>query len=300
MPGKGNIGHTFELISAGVDYATLTCSTGVRAVQLWERGLPLVNTEEEAGNGKKPWRGLGYLGWASSHITVGRRLDGVVVRLSGSVAHQYWRTFFALSDRCSRLDLAVTGACDVAGFNVAHLSLREARAWKRKHDSRIKVGYQFSEPGGASFTLGSRSSEKYGRIYDKFAETGSPYQPGTWRWEVEYKGETSLALATTLFSEKDRSETVGRLTMAHFAEKGISIPFAASGGPWSFKKVAEKIDAERRLAWLENQVKPSVRQLVFEVGEKTVLDALGLWPDNALGQANLFEIREETKINGTG
>lgn len=280
MPHPGNIGKRFELISAGVDYATFTTGLGNRAVRAWDMGRDLLQVENNCGNSAKPWRSFGYVGWASSHITVGRRADGSIVRLSGELAQQYWRTFHAVSDRCTRLDLAVTGHTDATSFGVANLALREARAWKRQHDSRLTVGYHFSEPGGATVTIGARSSEKYGRIYDKWAEKGSPYSPGDWRWEVEYKGAHALSLATELYAENNRSERIGGLTMAFFAERGISVPFAASGGQWRYTARPEKVDAEKRLEWIRTNVRPMVHEIAYQVGEKSVLDALGLWPDN--------------------
>lgn len=300
MPQSKSLGKPFELLSAGVDYATYTVSTGPRGVQLWDRGMKLLEEEYDAGAKRKPWRGFGYLGWTSDHVTLGRRLDGAVIRLSGSLAQQFWRTFHVLSDKCTRLDLAVTGHTDATDFSVAHLAQREARAWKRKNDSRLKVGYYFTDPGGATCTIGSRSSEKYGRIYDKWAEAGQPYSPGDWRWEVEYKGEQARSLAECLYAEKNRVERVGSLTMAFFAERGITVPFDASGGQWRYTVYKEKVSAEDRLEWLHTNVQPLVRELTYQVGERAVLDALGLWPDNHLDgqQLDLAGIGEENGRSG--
>lgn len=299
MPASKSLGKSFELISAGIDYATYTVRTGDRAVLLWDAGMKLVEVEHDAGATRKPWKGFGYLGWTSDHVTLGRRLDGALIRLSGSVAHQFWRTFHGLSDRCTRLDLAVTGHTNATDFNVAHLAQREARAWKRKNDSRLKVGFQFTDPGGATCTLGSRASEKYGRIYDKFAEAGAPYSPGDWRWEAEYKGEQARTLAECLYAENARPERVGSLTMAFFAERGITVPFDASGGQWRYTAYREKVSAEDRLEWLHSNVRPMVQELTYQVGERAVLDALGLWPDNRTDGQQLELVAEGVGNGGS-
>lgn len=287
------IGKKFELISAGVDYATFTTATGPRAYEAYEAAKKILAEESNSGNPEKPWRSFGYLGWASSHITLGRRLDSIVVRLSGELADYYWRRFQAMCDKCTRLDFAVTARCELASFDVAHLSLREARAWRKQRDSRIQLGYQFTEPGGKTVTVGARSSEKYGRIYDKYAEAGAPYEPGTWRWELEAKGDYAQALSHVAFSEPDRAKFVGSHCLTYFADRGISVPFEPGKVQWRYKRITERLSVERKLEYLRQSIAPMARELALAVGEKTVLDTLGLWPDNHTelqGQLHLPEV----------
>lgn len=294
------LGKPFELHSAGIDYATFTTASGPRAYEAYDKARHILEQETRDGNPAKPWRSFGYLGWASSHVTLGRRPESIIVRLSGELADHYWRSFRAMCDRCTRLDLAVTACCNSPSFNVAHLSLREARAWKRQHDSRYQVGYQFSDPGGQTVTLGARSSEKYGRIYDKYAESGPPYQPGTWRWELEVKGDTAQAVSERLFGEPDRRKWAGEYCLAYFAQHGVSLPFKAEPVQWRYTKVTTKLSVEAKLEYLRTSIKPMVREVALAVGEKTVLDVLGLWPDDCGELGTNAEYHQVELDSGTG
>ena len=293
------LGKPFEILQVGVDYATFTAKVGSRASEAYARAKYILDQENESGNTAKPWKGFSYLGWTSSHITLGKRSDGIIIRLSGELADYHWRSFRAMCDKCSRLDVAITGRCELASFNVASLSLREARAWKRQHDTRLNVGYHLSEPGGQTVEIGSRSSEKYGRIYDKYAESGAPWQPGTWRWELEAKGEYAEAISNHAFGEPDRRDFYARVALGYFAERGVSLPCKIDKSQWRYVRVLEKLTVERKLQYLERSIKPLVREVALAVGEKTVLDCLGLWPDNQLGQYEQLSLEGDNSEPGS-
>ena len=186
---------SFDLVSSGIDYATFTVKTGSRAIQAFDRARAILDQEEASGDKAKRWAAFGYVGWAGSHIGVGRRLDGAIVRLSGALANAYWRVFHAVSDNCTRLDCAVTAHTADTGYSVAGAARRDFVRWRHDHDRRVKSAYIDGRPEGETFYLGSRASEKYGRIYDKYAEQPGAYTDGTWRWELELKGDIALAAA---------------------------------------------------------------------------------------------------------
>jgi len=83
--------------------------------------------------------------------------------------------------------------------------------------------------------------------------------------------------------------------MAFFAEKGISVPFAMSGTSWRYTRTMERVGAEEKLDYLRKSIKPMARELCLQVGEKEVLDALGLWHDNCVEPHETVQLRLEER-----
>jgi hypothetical protein len=71
---------------------------------------------------------------------------------------------------------------------------------------------------------------------------------------------------------------VAETVRQEFVDKGCSLewpPTTEVFDRWSY--VADKTDTERRLNWLNGQVRSSVERLSAVVSEETILRALGVW-----------------------
>ncbi len=111
--------------------------------------------------------------------------------------------------------------------------------------------------GGYTLYVGARSSEKYIRIYNKAAESG--LSDVIWsRFEIETKGKTARALATSLFngaSFGDVFDTVAT-AMVRPIQCGAFEQFFRDRNPaFALPKIERKADRE---AWIETQVLPAV------------------------------------------
>lgn len=197
-----------------------------------------------------------------------------------------------MSDNVSRLDLALTVRVEPDYLPIAVRSLREFEKWRREHDGRIKRRLIDGGADGSTLEIGSRSSAQFGRIYDKHAESPFGYEKGCWRYEVEYKDEYAKAIAEQVYSAPNREPTIAALVAGFFRDRGITVPPVSSLDKARYREFREKVTAEDRLEYLHSNVRPMVRELALQVGEKTVLDALGLWYDPPEGQQRLPETKE--------
>lgn len=104
-----------------------------------------------------------------------------------------WHT--ARGHRCTRLDLAI----DVRGSDCLMQNCIDAAfAGKTSGTARSVNIIQNTRDGGATIYVGSRSSQKFVRIYNKAAQMG---QTGDWvRIEIETKGDTARGIAKALQS----------------------------------------------------------------------------------------------------
>lgn len=218
-------------------------------------------------------RGLGHFAWGESN---GSEQMGVIVQASGEFAGHYVGRFLLPVSRFSRVDLAVDAEVDTPRLNIA----------KEYYDWLGTIGYGRTYSiiqnnlGGQTFYLGSRQSDQFGRVYDKGVETGKMGPGLMWRYEVEYKGtyakaaiqailgresatlDLGKAIATTVWDWWNERECLPIYTRSNCAALDISARFLSS-------------DDDRRLAWLRQQVSPTVRDLITR-GNREVLDALGL------------------------
>jgi len=152
-----------------------------------------------------------------------RKEMGVHVRLSGSVLRHYsalnadWHVLLSWVKECkgrtSRVDLAL----DVRGSQLALVDLAKTRLQPYKGKGRtpkyLPVGTQ---EDGWTVYVGSRSSDKYLRVYDKAKEQGLKDEDYV-RIELETKGEIAHAVGHE-FPEQTTSECVA---MAQTLIRGV-------------------------------------------------------------------------------
>ncbi len=111
--------------------------------------------------------------------------------------------------------------------------------------------------GGYTLYIGARSSEKYIRIYNKAAESG--LSDVIWsRFEIETKGKTARALATSLFNRAsfcDVFDTVATAMVRPVQCRSYEQFFSDRNPAFALPKIERKADRE---AWIETQVLPAV------------------------------------------
>lgn len=262
--------------SAGVDWITATARDSSRNSPLALQGKAAIAIERTRGNLERPWRWKGYEGLTCGSASLARRHDGTIVRLSSGLASDRWRYILPDCDNVSRLDLQVTMHDSDQSASHAAVAYEETKlaraAVKRPWGATLIVG----TPTGQTCYIGSRSSDRYGRIYDKYAETQEVEYLNTWRYETEYKGAPAATLGRSLGESADVSQDVTALVVAFFIRRGVTVPFLGCsllGEPLSHYR---RSDHERTLEWLRMQVAPAVARLRRAgLGSRTLI-ALGL------------------------
>jgi hypothetical protein len=112
--------------------------------------------------------------------------------------------------------------------------------------------------------IGSRTSERYGRIYDKFKESGKLEYAGCVRYEIELKGDVSRETWRQLTSGETSIDWLLPRAVMWFEEHGI---VGVMHG-YSTKKLAtvkhDTPTADKAVSWLFRQVSGTVARLVSQ------------------------------------
>lgn len=249
--------------SAGVDYLRVVTLPGMAIGSLKQVFHTLGQELYTSGCAIKPWGFSGYLGEQIGSLAFGQRMDGACLQVSGFLAHTAFGRIPDGAGRCSRIDLQVTlttkgdgnEARDAAQSSAFHRALAKGsgRPWR--------VAYTDGFGDGDTAYFGSRSSRTFGRLYDKTAESRGDYPPNTWRWELECKREVAHATYDLLKTYGGAVQTIASLVGNRFRGWAALPSYFDTTGVQLPTYHYEPTTVERRLDWLQRQVRPSIREL---------------------------------------
>jgi hypothetical protein len=266
----------WELFESRVDWITATARTDGKGTRLLNYGAELLEEERERGNFARATSFEGYRGTQSKHAFVGYRVDGTCIRLGGELARDRWADVYGRSQNVSRLDLAVTGKGLPPTLTLA------VEGWnglpQRSQGEGRQTEYTLIQTRGRGDTLycGSRSSARFGRLYNKSAQDPVDYPEGCWRWEVEYKRENADAVVDQLATARHIEAAIAGLVSNRFADWGVPMPFAVDPTDFSDKGHRKLTDDESRYRWLREQVSLSVDRLKQHYSIEELRRALGV------------------------
>ncbi len=283
-----------ELYDAGSDWLTTTCSEHSPTVELRERAYALMERYADEGNmWVKNSRVLGYTGDSCGPVYYGERYDGVIFRASSVASDQALEVTRELAVSTTRVDLQVTlcfpdDRSDI-GLRVADAS--HTRAQEISSTGRLTWRTRRIDGYGAgdSAIVGARSSEAFGRCYDKhreglekyrervgkFVERAGVYPLGSWRFEVEFK----KSQANQIYQRLMDGESFHSVAVAHvvqwYSDHGIMLP-CRPGDASPVRTVKHRPDVQRSLAWLATAVHPTIEKLIDMGYRDEVYKVLGL------------------------
>jgi DNA relaxase NicK len=294
-----------SIVSADVDW--FTCTAGLDSVgeELYKRGSGLVSQFVDQGDKHKETSWQGYRGDQAGPIMVGLRGDGVVLRASGVGARVALEKVRDLAIKPTRVDVQMT----VLHGSVKGLPQRLKRQAMQARSARNGAPYRVKHIDGCgdgdAVILGDRSSEAFGRSYDKYRETLQKYKEsvalrrelaegfpdGSWRYEVEYKGSKALSVTERLLEADFERAVIGDVR-GWYADHGIKIPVGDELLP-AVKEAKYVPDDERSLAWIRAAVRPTVDRLAARKRLGDVLEASGIGP-----QLRELDVDELLKLLG--
>jgi hypothetical protein len=277
-------------LDTNVDYLTTT----FRCPKEWEASVNAIERLIKLPSNRRPWFFRKYSGYfaASSrgHIAMGRHAHGGIIQSSGD-----YSDFLAANTekwgvpkmRVTRIDLAVT-------FALAHPQSLVRQAAEHARDD-WNVVLPARGRGGGTLYIGSRSSDAFGRLYDKGAELNrfldEKNQISTdylWRAEVEYKSKRARAVYEEFdlaVRSANHRKFVAETVLTWFQGRGCYLPVIA--GERSIVSVASRCtDDVRTVKWLREQVRPAVLRLADNGQLDLASDALGL-------DASTVQVRRE-------
>lgn len=263
------------LVSAGVDWITLTCKPGDTQSEFEEMAHALMNVQAQFGNKVKPWSMSGFNGLSCGSVGFGAREDLSLLRLSADVASNDWRRGYRLATHCSRIDLQAT-------FRISGDVMQRIRACHNEALEKVKdwtrppeVLLRDSNTTGLTLYLNKRSSDRFGRVYDKGVESQRDYFQNCVRFECQYNGECGSAMARALVQRPvDKLEVLPYLS-GYFSRRGVSLPLP-NVACYPLIDSRRRTDAEAMLKWLHRQVRPAIGKLLAQGFYDDVIRALQL------------------------
>lgn len=267
--------NEWVLHGGGVDYITLTGRPGRPAQALGELAKAHRGMMERDGFHVKPCNALGYKGERYGNWFFGERQDGVMLRVSGADSMGVVGALSGVSLNCSRIDCHATLKCipgdRLWAVRAASLAQSQRAAAPGCNWAGLKLLETFGR--GDTLTVGSRTSEKYGRLYDKEMESLDPSYEGCWRYEVEYKGDHARAAFERLRVAPSIPRAAAELAAQQWRAWCVPFPDVAIVSAEPLYIPREKPDVEKKGEWLMEQVLPTLAWLV-DNGYEHVVDKL--------------------------
>lgn len=266
-----------KIVEMGIDYVTIT----EKDKDKWNALVALCETMvfpqlESIGHTWDSTRALGYTGARLGTLFLGSRADSSMLRVSGADADWILIRLMNAFDwlHVTRLDVQATIAfegdrmlyAEEQKANVLHHQEQESR---RSHP---KVTLISSTGNGDTLQVGSRASEIFVRLYDKWREQKLEYLPYTWRYEIELKKDSAQQALQALRNSQDRLATARDMLVGTLEHRGFQEPVLRSTGALVLSSHRAKTDSEKSLRWLREHVAPTVRKLLDRGHRETLLD----------------------------
>jgi hypothetical protein len=269
------------LVSRGVDWITGTAKAGY-SPESWDAVCgSLLCGDHQEGNFARVWSMLGYDGFKCGSVFCGERHDGALVQVSGEAAATLWPIVADFCGNFPRIDLQATLRIDSDPYSYVRRVDQRMRKAKRRMGRGPTIAFQRSEDGGATAYVGRKTSKRYGRCYNKHAQSKDDFFQNCVRWEAVFREDIGRQVVGHLWRSPDRDAGVGACLLAYFSEVGADPPQLLASAlhlkPAALiHSPARMTDARRKLLWLATQVAPTVKLLCDNGYSREVQEALGV------------------------
>lgn len=278
---------TMEYYGAGVDWVRLIIPAEKYPADL--RGFDMLPElynhagQSSVGNSPKPFRVSGFQGFRLGRASLALRGDLVWLEYSGDNSHEALELPYFEYANCTRLDIRVDMRLPVADDDMAEYMRDYYKQYRLTHERPGSwPDYDYRDKGGAqTLYIGSRDSWRFMRFYNKSAEQGWSTIIGQfWRLELQFGKENCNELVHRLSRELLSARTSYNLVANYGSDIGLGFLFGFSAEQMALPKPERPSnDAQRRLAWLGKQVRPTIAKLAdagyYDEAEKA-LGLLGL------------------------
>lgn len=263
-------------LASTVDWLTATVPIADSTLAHTIYGRSLVTREVVAGNPRSSASLHGYVGWTAGRATYGERHDGLYICARGALAETVWQDIVNLGYIPSRIDLAVTVWYAEPRDDLARVAYASCKAATGREGRKTSATYVASTEGGSTCYVGSRSSERYGRLYNKHAESQSAEYVNAWRYELELKSQQARLVAEVLQHDDKWRDRLADFVGRYFGDRGVAVDWLDSVGAKLPDPVPSVSSDSARLGWLATGVAPAVHELRERVGLRRILEALGI------------------------
>jgi DNA relaxase NicK len=264
------------VVNAGVDWLTMTSPEGAATESLQNTVTQLGRESDQCGNIMASWARLGYVGWKVGPLAFGLRGNAAIVVCSGPDAETVLKKCFNPSCSVTRLDLQVTVRVVKPIQQVALQTYQQVSEALSRRQITVTSNLISGTDGGSTCYVGSRSSERFGRVYNKMVESKDPDYADCWRYEVELKGGTADATARVLVGRHDWPAWIHGAVRRFYVDRRIDACYLPYSEAVPVTAKRPRSDVDRQIRWLTEQVQPTVNTLRFLGHEDAVYKALGL------------------------
>lgn len=132
--------------------------------------------------------------------------------------------------------------------------------------------------GGQTCYLGHRGDQLFARLYNKHAQAPEDYPPGSWRWEVEIKGDTAEQLWKDWQKDWPKADRVSGLVSDYFRRLGAMPAWSSGYSATDWRAPRPRRDSERSMQWFRSQVAGAVSRARGWYSDEEISRALGLEP----------------------
>lgn len=221
-----------------------------------------------------------YEGKQCGAVFVGVRPDGMLLKVSGAdskVVAKLLKDADA-DEKATRIDFQTTAKTADSNERVLRgvcEKVRRAAEGRDGFQPRNTADYR-SRGRCTGMVVGARSSENYFRIYDKSAEQKGRVEKGLIRFEGEFKQGKARQAWRKYKDAPDEMQFVLSLTRSEFERLGADMKWLKADEQIQFVSEYRGTSAQKKLAWLERFVRPSVEWLFARGFRDEVYIALGL------------------------
>jgi hypothetical protein len=238
-----------------VDWLTLTFREGGKWEAAKVAAEHALEREISDGENEQLLRFQGYDGRQAGRVGFGTRDDGALIRLSGALADAGLADLLPLASNVSRIDLAVTIKLPADYPNPMKEGFRLGPTIKPARGAA--PDYQLIEHSrqGTTLYVGSRTSPRFGRVYDKWKQSQLAFYAGCTRYELEAKSKLAARVAAAVAGAPDRRGTIRVLVRNYFQPRGVLIPDDEADDDLHISAYRPRTSDLSRLHWLGTQVK---------------------------------------------
>ena len=271
MRGKANL---CSITDVSIDWFTATFSEGLKRNFAEQKCIHVMKEAEASGCERRYTNRLGFVGERVDGFFYGSRGDSLMVIGSGATADTQAPFFLGLADKVSRLDLAATCLDTDMSRDWSAIAFNQCQRDGRISSGQMKTHRIEGHPDGRTLYIGARSSDRFVRIYDKTAESNGVYPARTWRWEIEYKHPRAGGVSTRLATNHWNTASKLDILRSGLRDLCVNLPVAGLGSGWVPKRPKLPTDDESRLRYAARVIGPFLTNLIRNVGEERVTDAL--------------------------
>lgn len=246
---------------AGIDWLTLTTTNPRTKKGMYEYFGHIVAADLISGYAVATGGAHGFVGKRCRHALFAHRDDRSLLQVSGARAARTL-TLCREGDNATRLDIQIT--VRVGQENVQKVLRASEKAfltYTPKHGKRADVPFNGKNGKLQTVYSGSRSSDIFVRVYDKFAESKEEEYRGCVRFEVETKGKVSRALWAHMASTGAGTMYLLRVLVGILASRGLDLSGLALDAAPIPQPKEKPLKEERLLAWLDTQVSRAVARV---------------------------------------